>query len=160
MKSKPLCLRHTPQQEVRPIRLRIRFLHADAFTASTMTVCPWKSPPPAIVPCGFIFMSYSVIFLSFSSFCYPSVDCGCMASLPRLGCCFAKVVMRKFFIPKAAFFWIFWRGASRLCASLAPMGESKRTSLHTAGTAMLPSFAMQISKRCWYKAYVTPPNRF
>ena len=34
------------------------------------------------------FVSFSVIRLSFSSFCYPSVDCGCMASLPDLGLLF------------------------------------------------------------------------
>jgi hypothetical protein len=31
------------------------------------------------------FVSFSVIRLSFSSFCFPSVDCGRMASLPGLG---------------------------------------------------------------------------
>jgi hypothetical protein len=31
------------------------------------------------------FVSFSVNRLSFSSFCFPSVDCGCMASLPGLG---------------------------------------------------------------------------
>ena len=34
------------------------------------------------------FVSFSVIQLSFSSFCFPSVDCGCMASLPGLGLLF------------------------------------------------------------------------
>ena len=51
----------------------------------------------------------------------------------------------------------FWRGAqaSRLCASacyLGSMNSSTLISLHTAGTAMPPSCAMQspISKRHWY----------
>ena len=34
------------------------------------------------------FVSFSVFRLSFSSFCFPSVDCGCMASLPGLGLLF------------------------------------------------------------------------
>jgi hypothetical protein len=34
------------------------------------------------------FVSFSVICLSFSSFCYPSVDCGRVASMPGLGLLF------------------------------------------------------------------------
>ena len=34
------------------------------------------------------FVSFSVICLSFSSFCYPSVDCDRVASLPGLGLLF------------------------------------------------------------------------
>jgi hypothetical protein len=34
------------------------------------------------------FVSFSVFCPSFSSFCFPSVDCGCMASLPGLGLLF------------------------------------------------------------------------
>jgi hypothetical protein len=41
------------------------------------------------------FVSFSVICLSFSSFCYPSVDCGRVASLPGLGLLFfGKWVVR------------------------------------------------------------------
>jgi len=34
------------------------------------------------------FVSFSVICVSFSSFCYPSMDCGRVASLPSLGLLF------------------------------------------------------------------------
>ena len=40
------------------------------------------------VPVFHQFVSFSVFRLSFSSFCFPSVDCGCMASLPGLGLLF------------------------------------------------------------------------
>ena len=86
--SRTIWIRPKPRLEVRPLHLGVQSFQPDAAPPSTMAICPWKPAAPDFVPCGFMFVSFSVFRLSFSSFCFPSVDCGCMASLPGLGLLF------------------------------------------------------------------------
>jgi hypothetical protein len=44
-----------------PLRFEVRSFQTNDIPESTMAICLWNSVATAILPCGFIFVSFSVI---------------------------------------------------------------------------------------------------